>query len=115
MARVGDGWQPIRLSPEALHRGLENVRQHAAELGRDVSNLAVSVRGELHFTAAPRQESAQEAGAFIGTADEIIATIQAYERAGTTHIVLSMNTGDTGQVLTLMERFAHEVMPTFAT
>ena len=39
-ARVGDGWQPIRLSPEALHRGVENLRQHAAELGRDVSNLA---------------------------------------------------------------------------
>ena len=69
----------------------------------------------MNFTAAPGQASAQEAGAFIGTAEEIIATIQAYERAGTNHIVLSMNTGDAGQVLTLMERFAHEVMPAFAT
>ena len=114
-ARVGDGWHPIRLSPDELSRKLEDLRHHAAELGRDVSHLAVSVRGELNFTSAPGQAAAHDPSSFSGTAEEITRNIQAYERAGTTHIVLSMNTGDAGQVRLFMERFAHEVMPTFTT
>lgn len=110
-AQVGDGWHPIRQSPEDLRSSLATLRQLAADAGRDVSNMPVSIRGELDFLSSPGQPATHDPYSFCGTTEEIIDTLQAYEQAGATHIVLAVNTGDTGKIRETIERFAQEVLP----
>ena len=42
-ARVGDGWQPIGLSPEALGEAMAALREQAQAHGRDVATIPVSI------------------------------------------------------------------------
>lgn len=114
-ARVGDGWHPIRQSPDDLRHSLTELRQLAADAGRDASGMPVSIRGELDFLSSPGQAAASDPYSFCGTADEIIETLQAYEQAGATHIVLAVNTSDAAKIRETIERFAQEVMPVVAS
>lgn len=112
VARVGDGWQPIRQSPDAIRRGVAALRQQAGSLGRDADRITVSVRGALDFAKAAGL--ATEPCAFYGTAAEITRTIQDYQQAGANHVVLSMHTREMSKIHDMMERFAQQVMPAFA-
>jgi probable F420-dependent oxidoreductase len=114
-ARVGDGWHPIRLSPDDLQRRLDDLHQQAGGLGRDTSQLPVSVRGALDITATPASEASVDVCSFCGTPDEIIGTLRAYEQAGANHIVLAVNTSDPGKIESTIERFARDIRPAFAT
>ncbi len=113
-ARVGDGWHPIRQSPDDLRQSLVNLRQLAADASRDVSGMPISIRGELDFLPTPGQAAASDPYSFCGTANEIIETLQAYDEAGATHIVLAVNTNDAAKISETIERFAQEVMPTLS-
>jgi probable F420-dependent oxidoreductase len=103
-ARLGDGWHPMRQSPDAVRRAAGELRQQASDPGRDASRIVVSVRGELDF-AKTAGASAAEPWAFYGTATEIIDSIQAYQQAGASHVVLSMHTDEVNKIQDMMERF----------
>jgi probable F420-dependent oxidoreductase len=112
-ARLGDGWHPIRQSPDAVRRAVAELRRQASDLGRDASRIAVSVRGELDF-AKTAGAAAAEPCAFYGTAAEITRSIRGYQQAGASHVVLSMNRDEVNKIHDMMERFAQQVMPAFA-
>src|SRR5712691_7759699 len=42
-ARLGDGWQPLGLSPEALGQGMAVLREELRAAGRDVAKIPVSI------------------------------------------------------------------------
>src|ERR687897_746476 len=42
-ARIGDGWQPLGLSPEALELGIATLREEAQAYGRDPAQVPVSI------------------------------------------------------------------------
>jgi alkanesulfonate monooxygenase SsuD/methylene tetrahydromethanopterin reductase-like flavin-dependent oxidoreductase (luciferase family) len=113
VARLGDGWPPIRQSPDTLRQAVAEPRQQASNLGRDASQITVSVRGELDFSKRPGTTAAEPC-AFHGSAAEITQSIQAYQQAGANHIVLSMHTHEVDKIHDMMERFAQRVMPAFA-
>jgi probable F420-dependent oxidoreductase len=86
-ARLGDGWQPLGLTPEALGQGMALLREEARACGRDAAQIPVSLA--LSITAStPRRHA-------LGTDPaEIARTAQAVARLGVDTLVISATTSD---------------------
>ena len=86
-ARMGDGWQPLGLSPEALGAGLTTLREAARAHGRDAAQIPVSLALSLGTGRAGR--------ATLGTEPaEIARTAKAYADAGLDALLVSTVTMD---------------------
>ena len=106
-ARLGDGWMPYLVSPDAYARSVATIRAEAAAAGRDLDRLRVDAVPVLlgpaptatgpattwrRSSAAPTATSPRamlDRIAPAGTPDEVAARLQAYVDAGVRHIVIS--------------------------
>lgn len=86
VARLGDGWHPLGVSPDGVRERLVTIRAEAAAVEREEVPSEVQVRLEL---ARVTPESSQE-----------------YEAAGVTELVMSMSTGDIAEIRNGLEGFA---------
>jgi alkanesulfonate monooxygenase SsuD/methylene tetrahydromethanopterin reductase-like flavin-dependent oxidoreductase (luciferase family) len=127
-ARLGDGWMPYLVSPEAYARSVMAIRDEAAHAGRDLSGdgfewllfLYCSIRRDgdraredvVRFLgrAYGDKPSAQlERIAPAGTPEEVAARLQDYVDAGVRHVIVAPAAhDDTLEVVTLA---AEEVLP----
>jgi alkanesulfonate monooxygenase SsuD/methylene tetrahydromethanopterin reductase-like flavin-dependent oxidoreductase (luciferase family) len=125
-ARLGDGWMPYLVSPDAYARSVQAVRAEAAEVGRNLAGFEWMLY--LYCSIRPDGDQARaEVASFLGraygdkppemlqriapagTPDEVAARVQAYVDAGARHVVISPATGtDTLEVVRLA---AEEVRP----
>jgi len=103
-ARLGDGWQPLGLSPEALGQGMAALRDEARAAGRDVATIPVSIALSL---------AASRPGRFaLGTdPTEIAGHAKAFEALGVETLIVSGNTSDPAEARTAMERVARALFP----
>ena len=125
-ARLGDGWMPYLLSPEAYARTVDTITEEATSIERDLDGFEWALY--LYCAIRPHGDRARDdvrnflGGAYgdkpaemldriapAGTPDEVAARIQAYVDVGVRHIVISpaVHT-DTLEVVTLA---AEEVLP----
>jgi probable F420-dependent oxidoreductase len=103
-ARLGDGWQPLGMSPDALGRSIETLREEARACGRDMSKIPISIAMSLAVSRAGRHT--------LGTKPaEIIENAEAYARLGVETLVISANTGDPNEARATLEMVAREVLP----
>jgi alkanesulfonate monooxygenase SsuD/methylene tetrahydromethanopterin reductase-like flavin-dependent oxidoreductase (luciferase family) len=125
-ARLGDGWMPYLVSPEAYARSVATITEAAQEAGRGLGNfwwmmyLYCSVRQD-------GEQARQDVATFLGraygdkpremldriapsgTPEQVAARLQAYVDAGARHFIISPATSrDTLEVVTLA---ANEVLP----
>lgn len=111
-ATMGDGWHPSGVSPEQFSVGREEVRKLATAAGRDPDALTMSVRVEVEAHGGPSSQRAQSRTRLPGdNMEQMIAGINAYQKAGVEHIVLGLNSGDVQRITALMEDIAEKVMP----
>jgi probable F420-dependent oxidoreductase len=111
-ARLGDGWHPTGMSPEAFAAGCQEVRKLAAAAGRDPARLVMSLRVEVEVGG--RASSARAASRARLPGDDparMIADLEAYRRAGVEHVVLALNSGDVASIAALMAQIAQKVIP----
>ena len=102
-ARLGDGWQPIGLSPEALGEAMAALREQAHGHGRDAAAIPVSIT----LGIGPPGERRRHA---LGTEPaEIARNAQAYADLGVDTLVISANTSDPGQARRTLEMVAGAV------
>jgi alkanesulfonate monooxygenase SsuD/methylene tetrahydromethanopterin reductase-like flavin-dependent oxidoreductase (luciferase family) len=105
-ARLGDGWQPLGLSPEALGQGIATLRDEARACGRDGARIPVSIAMTLAAAHAGRHA--------LGTApSEIVKNARAYADVGVETLIISAGTSDPGEARTALEMVAREVLPAF--
>jgi len=82
--RAGDGWHPANLSPQAFAAGVEALRAQAADAGRSMDRITLSLRLDVDTARSPR--------------DEDIAALQGalarYQKAGLQHAVLALTGAD---------------------
>jgi probable F420-dependent oxidoreductase len=125
-ARLGDGWMPYLVSPEAYARSVAAVRDEASLAGRDLAGfewmlyLYCSIRADgdraradvasfLGRAYGDRPAAQLDRIAPAGTPDEVATRLQAYVDAGARHIVISPAAPtDTLEVVRLA---AEEVLP----
>jgi probable F420-dependent oxidoreductase len=102
--RLGDGWLPIWVSPEAFASGWEEVRRHAREAGRDPESLEPAVvlpacvgraaarRAREHLSARYRtgfELRHIERYCVVGSPEECAARVREYVDAGARHVVFN--------------------------
>jgi probable F420-dependent oxidoreductase len=111
-ATLGDGWHPTGLSPEEFRTGAEEVRKLATAAGRDPDRLVMSIRLEVEVGGKPSSRRAASRARLPGDdAGAMVDGIRAYRRAGVTHVLLALNSGDLAAITALMTRIADAVVP----
>lgn len=105
-ARLGDGWQPLGLSPQALGQSLAFLREETLACGRDVSNVPVSIALTLGPSTATRYALGRNPA-------EIVEKAKAFAGLGVETLVISANTGDPGDAQCALTMLAREVLPAF--
>lgn len=108
-ARLGDGWQPLGLSPEALVEGIASLRAEASACGRDMSRIPVSITLGLEAPASRRRHALGKAPAAI------LENARAYAKSGVDTLIISANTSDPREAGSALEMLAREVLPAFAS
>ncbi len=125
-ARLGDGWMPYLMSPEAYARSVSTIRDEAQEVGRDLAGfewamyLYTSIRRDgdrarndvatfLGGAYGDKSAAMLEHIAPAGTPQEVAERLQQFVDAGVRHFIISPATpADTLEVITLA---AEEVLP----
>jgi probable F420-dependent oxidoreductase len=103
-ARVGDGWQPLGLSPDALGQGMAALRKEAQAAGRDITKIPVSIA--MSITASTSRRYA------LGTEPaEIVRNAKAFASLGVETLIISANTSDPSEARSALDMVAREVLP----
>ena len=86
-ARVGNGWQPLGFSPEALAQGIATLREEARACGRNAAEIPVAISMSIG-AATPRRFA-------LGTRPtEIASSARAFADAGADALLVSVTTSD---------------------
>lgn len=88
IAEWGDGWLPIRMSPEQVRAGREKMNALAAACGRDPESLTISIFGVM-----PERE-----------------TVRAYADAGADRVVLRLETKSEAETLAKLQELAEKLL-----
>ena len=106
-ARLGDGWQPLGLSPDALGQGMADLREAARAAGRDAATIPVSIAMSLAAARAGRHA--------LGTKPaEIIKNAKTYAGHGVDTLIVSANTSEPREAASALEMIARDVAPALA-
>jgi probable F420-dependent oxidoreductase len=113
--RLGDGWQPLKLSPAELEAGLAHVRAAAARHGRSLDGFSLSLRLGLRIAAeaTERRPGEDEGKVLVGTVDEVAAQLRAYEALGVGEAVFDLRTCAPAEVERTLELGAAGLLPRF--
>jgi probable F420-dependent oxidoreductase len=102
--RLGNGWQPLGLSPEDLQRGMAYLREQARVAGRDVAEVSVSLALSLGDGPAGRYA--------LGTDPaQIRQTAQAFAGLGVGQLIIATGTANVEQIAAAQDMVARAVMP----
>lgn len=113
-ARLGDGWHPIGLRPPAglspgeFARAAADLRSQAQAAGRDPRAITLSFRAPIKFTDGAASGARTP---FIGSRDQIIEDIRAYQRLGVSHLVFDFAGSSADAIVEHLHRFAEEIRP----
>jgi probable F420-dependent oxidoreductase len=108
--RLGDGWHPSNLPPEALVAKKAILERLCREAGRDPASLSISTRVN-NVAFGDSGDTVGRPSPLSGTAQQIIDTIKRYADAGVSHIVLGIRGRDAEAMCDTARRFADEVRP----
>jgi len=98
-ARLGDGWQPLGLAPEALRAGMAALREEARAHGRDPSAIPVSLAMNFGTGRAGRATLGIESA-------EIARNASAYADVGLDTLLVSTVTTDPAAARSALETVA---------
>jgi probable F420-dependent oxidoreductase len=105
-ARLGNGWHPFALTPEALGQVMPQFHAAVQAAGRRLEEFDISVKVRLRFGAGPEPQPPLH-----GSPEQVVATIKQYRDLGVQHLVLDFAPETIGNALATLERFVREVRP----
>ena len=111
-ARHGDAWFPyfVRITPSDLLTRFDNVRRWAVEARRDPDHIALACCLPIELRPEPVP---QEADRLIGSPEQVVAALRAFEKIGVQHIALQFMVPHWPERQEQIERFARDVLPAF--
>jgi alkanesulfonate monooxygenase SsuD/methylene tetrahydromethanopterin reductase-like flavin-dependent oxidoreductase (luciferase family) len=108
-AELGDGWLPSSLDPDALARGIDELREACAAIGReDLPTIAMSAPNRFRFAGR------SGAGRNPTSPDDAIGLLTRYRALGVEHVSLGFAMPSLDVYLEQIAFFAREVMPALA-
>ena len=112
-ARVGDGWHPSNLSPEDLGERLDYLREQARAVGRDLSEIPVSIRLDMTVPTGEGNGDSRARYSLGAEPKEVLDNIRAFEAVGVDKVVIAPATGNPWEILAAIEMLAWDVIPSF--
>jgi probable F420-dependent oxidoreductase len=114
-ARLGDGWQPIKISPDELSARLGYLREQAALHDRDLSAFSVSLRMGLRLSHShtQRRDGEDRWGVLAGAAEQVADDLAAYEKVGVTEMVFDFRTCSPEETTATLHLAAEHLIPRF--
>lgn len=115
-ARLGDGWQPLKLTPTDLAARLTYLREQASAHGRDLTGFVISLRLGLRIAAAsPKRRAGEEQpGILVGTAEQVAEDLAAYAKLGVTEAVFDFRTCTAEETRETLHLAAEHLLPRVA-
>jgi probable F420-dependent oxidoreductase len=115
VARQGDGWMVIQLTPDEVTAGLATLHGLLREAGRDPSALSVGMLRRValvgNATDVAELRGRTRSGMLTaGTPDEVAEELRAFAAAGVQHVELTGG-GSAEEALYVLEQFTREVLP----
>lgn len=115
--RLADKWYPIGnnptypvRTPEQLTQSMERVRHHAAEAGRDPSDVGVAYSAGMPSIGEAAQQPDGSRRPFTGDGEQVAEDIRAFAKAGVTDMAFRFERATLEETLAAMEQFAEELM-----
>jgi probable F420-dependent oxidoreductase len=99
---LGDGWHASAQPPEHMREHLKRLHQVAAQAGRDVSSLDISLR-------LPLPDDTLQ-----GSRQALLDQYGAYKELGLSHLALDFRRDDLSQMLEVLDLVANEIRPAVA-
>jgi len=111
-ARHGDAWFPyfVRITPPDLQARFDHVRRWAVEARRDPDHIVLACCLPIELRPKPVP---QEADRLIGSPEQVVAALRAFEKIGVQHIALQFMVPHWPERQEQIERFARDVLPAF--
>ena len=112
-ARLGDGWLPVglrpnaELEPEDMEDLVDKLRDMSEKAGRPREDVDIIFGADVEFD--PPQGGPKRM--LTGSAEEIGADIVLYQQVGVEHFIFGFAGDELEQVLENIQRFAGEVRP----
>ena len=103
--RLGDGWAAARISPEDVAASVVELYRAAAEAGRGDVDLDVIVEVDLDLEGAEQTDYPM-----VGPPDVVRASLQTYQDAGVTLLLLNPMAESVDRTLADLERFSRDVI-----
>lgn len=91
--RLGDGWQPLKLTPDDLSTSLAYLRRQAQTISRDLRGFEISLGLSLRMTKGPAERRPTEGDletTLIGSAQQVIGSLQTYQSLGVTEVAFDL-------------------------
>jgi probable F420-dependent oxidoreductase len=127
-AELADVWMPYLYTPEQFARSMTAIREQSEACGRaadavDGALLSFAVVGDdgercrrsagdlLSSVYGMDMRAAAQRYVLAGTPDEVAERISAYGEAGVRRLILSPLTDGGAEHMEMLERIAHEVLP----
>jgi probable F420-dependent oxidoreductase len=108
LAEYGDGWTAVGIGPNGVADGRERIMRAWDDYDRAGTPDTAVMR--------PVNLDAERAGSerpLVGSADEVLADVEAYAEAGATRIVLNFFTTDPAEQLDQIQAFGEEILQSF--
>jgi probable F420-dependent oxidoreductase len=112
VARLGDGWLPIGLTPDEVVKGGQALRRLCEEADRDPDTPKLGLNMSMNI-GEPQRSPDGERVPLTGQVTDIIDDVRRYRDAGLELLVISMTWVEPAASLDGMKRFAEEVAPKF--
>lgn len=114
--RLGDGWQPFKLTPDELKPALAELREQADRAGRSLADFVISLRLGLRLSGGPTERKPIEEPwkTIVGTPQQAIADLRVYEQIGVTEVVFDFRSCNTEETRETLELGAETLIQAFA-
>jgi probable F420-dependent oxidoreductase len=113
IARLGDGWHPVGLSPKEFVQGKEKLKSIMKSERKITLSVRVPVEISPSASTTYTMGSGEQGYMVGGNREAVVREIETFEQAGLEHLVCYFGNQPYQHVVTQATLFANEVMPSF--
>jgi alkanesulfonate monooxygenase SsuD/methylene tetrahydromethanopterin reductase-like flavin-dependent oxidoreductase (luciferase family) len=107
----GDGWHLVGLTPDEIAEKAEYLDEMLAAKMKGRSEFVVSLRKNLQIVTGRKLDVKDERETLRGTPEKIIKGLERYGRAGVSHLVFQVLSGDLKGLVETMKIFSKDIAP----
>jgi len=107
----GDGWHPVGLTPDEIAEKRHFIGEMLAAKDRGLYDFVISLRKNLQVVTGRKLDVKDERETLRGTREKIIKGLEQYGRAGVSHLVFQVLSGNLKGIVETIKIFSKDIAP----